>query len=121
MTAIAASTRRHAAAATLHLPFKVPAKDWFSLKETATLIGMRESFAEKLYDQGKISGHAHNAGTGKRDTKRIPRMWVVSYLIRTAEYSDPDLADAFISGLHTFSTEQLLALRSAIFAELNRR
>lgn len=83
---------------TLHLPFHIPAKEWFNICEVAQICGMSERFIEKLYDQGtKIAGHTHNGGTGARMTKRIPRVWIVAYLVSTATYDDPALVDAFVA------------------------
>lgn len=79
----------------LHLPFAIPAKEWFSPREAAAVIGVSERFIEKLYDEGRqLAGHSHNGGTGARMTKRIPRTWILSYLLRTATYDDASLIDA---------------------------
>jgi len=87
--------RRAAERATLELPFRIPAKEMFTLREAAAIMGLSESFVEKLYDGGtQLGGHSHNAGTGARMTKRIPRVWLVAYMIRTASYDDTSLGDA---------------------------
>jgi len=79
----------------LHLPFAIPAKEWFSPREAALVLGLSERFIEKIYDEGRqLSGHSHNGATGARMTKRIPRIWILSYLLRTAEYDDASLIDA---------------------------
>jgi hypothetical protein len=104
---LAAPVRTAAARSTLELPFNVPAKDWFPLREAASICGMSETFMEQLFDAGeKISGHKHNARDGRRWTKRIPRVWLVSYLVRTAEYDDPALVDALVGCLRFCSREQ---------------
>ena len=121
MSPATASTRRAAAAATLHLPFRVPAKEFFSLKEAAALMELSDSFVEKLYDKGVLSGHSHNAGHGKRDTKRILRPYLVAYMIRTADYCDDTLVEALTTCLRGLSAPQLAELDAAIVRELTRR
>lgn len=107
-----ASVRQAAARATLELPFRVPAREWFSLAQAAALCGMSETFMEKLFDtaaekgEGEIFGHRHNAGAGERMTKRIPRVFVVSYLVKTATYDNDALVDCLIGALRQCSPEQ---------------
>lgn len=109
-----APIRQSAAKATLELPFRIPAKEWFSLKEVATLSGMSESYVEKKFDEGKIlSGHVHNGGTGARETKRIPRSWFIGWMIKTAEYNDASLGDAFVSCLKNLPEPTLLRISAA--------
>lgn len=79
---------------TLHLPFAIPAKEWFAPREAAGLLGLSERTILDLYDQGQLSGHHHNAGAGRRDTKRIHRAWLVAYAVRTADYEDASLIEA---------------------------
>lgn len=99
MPSLPASLRRSAERATLELPFRIPAKEWFTLREAAELMGLSESFVEKLYDGGsQLAGHNHNAGAGVRMSKRVPRVWLVAYLTRTATYDDASLADAWQIG-----------------------
>ncbi len=95
-----APVRHSAARATLELPFSIPAKEMFSLREAAGIMHLSESFVEKLFDQGaQLSGHCHNAGRGERMTKRIPRVWLVTYMIKTAHYDDSSLGDALLACL----------------------
>lgn len=101
--------RRSAERATLELPFRIPAKEMFTLREAAAIMGLSESFVEKLYDAGvQLAGHSHNAGTGARMTKRIPRVWLVAYMIRTAHYDDASLADALLGCLPRLPAATLL-------------
>lgn len=112
--ALSAPIRHEAAKATLELPFAIPAKEWFSLGEAAALSGMSESYVEKKYDEGtELSGHNHNGGAALRATKRIPRVWLVRWLIATAQYDDPSLADALISALRRLPAASLLRVASA--------
>ena len=121
MPTITASTRRAAAAATLHLPFRVPAKEFLTIREVAALTELSVSAVEKLYDQGQLSGHSHNGGAGVRDTKRILRTAVVAYMIRTADYCDDSLADLLASCLRSLAEQHLVGLQGAIARELTRR
>lgn len=114
MPATRTLTRQHADEATLALPFAIPAKEWFSPIESARVLGLSERFIEKLYDEGRqLSGHSHNAGSGQRMTKRIPRIWLVTYAIRTARYSDESLGDALITCLPHLSAAALLRIADA--------
>jgi hypothetical protein len=84
----------------LHLPFKIPDKEWFGPDEAGAVLGLSGRFIEKLYDAGLLSGHRHNgqgAEAGKRMTKKIPRAWLITYALRTADYDDPMLIEAFIA------------------------
>jgi len=114
------SVRRAAEKATLELPFKIPAKEWFSLGEAAALCGMGETFMEKLFDsaaehgRGEIFGHRHNAGAGARMTKRIPRIFVVAYMLKTATYDNDALVDCVTAALRTCSREQQRRVHSAL-------
>lgn len=105
---------RAAAEATLHLPFTVPAKEWFTPAEAARVLGLSERFIEKLYDEGtQLAGHSHNGGDGLRMTKRIPRVWLVAYAVKTATYDDASLADALLTCLPRFAPATLLRLADA--------
>jgi hypothetical protein len=121
----AAPIRHAAEKATLELPFSIPAKDWFSLREAAQICGMGERFMEELFDRsaekgsGEIFGHRHNAGAGARMTKRIPRIFLIAYLVRTATYTDQALLDCLIGSWRHLPRESLLRLAAAArkFAE----
>lgn len=105
-TALPVHVRQAAARSTMELPFRLPAKDWFSLREAAALCGMAESFIEKVFDEGRLmSGNEHNAATGQRMTKRIPRAWLATYLVRTARYDVDTMAEAFIDAARQFTPE----------------
>jgi hypothetical protein len=96
---LTAPVRLAAAKATLELPFRIPNKDWFTLRECGAVLGLSESTAEVLYDRGELTGHSHNAATGQRKAKRVLRLALVAYAIRTADYSDESLTDALIGCL----------------------
>lgn len=98
---------------TLHLPFAIPAKEWFTPAEAARLLGLSERTIENLYIQRQLSGHRHNAAGGKRPTFRIPRVWIVAYMVRTADYDDPALFEAFAACAPRFSPVVCLQLAEA--------
>ncbi len=64
MPALAATIRRSAARATLELPFSVPAKDWFTLREVAAELGISESWAHRLEQDGLARLKAKLVGAG---------------------------------------------------------
>lgn len=123
MPALLNAPVKHAAAkATLELPFFIPAKEWFGPKELAAIAGMSERYVEKKFEQGtELSGHTHNAGRGMRETIRIPRVWAVTWLVRTARYDDASLADAVIACLHFLPVASLLKIADAARALVARK
>lgn len=120
MTAAAASTRRAAEHATLELPFRVPAKEWFTIREVAALTGLSDTTVEAIFDKakeekrGELFGHEHNGGAGARMTKRIPRVFVVAYLVRTATYDTDALVDCLLGACRGLSREQMHRLHSGL-------
>lgn len=110
MPAVAANVRRAAAQDTLELPFRVPPQDWFTLRQAGAVLGLAESTVEKLYDRGELTGHSHNAGRGEREHKRILRSSLLAYALRTADYDDASLDEAFVNALRPLSAARLLAL-----------
>lgn len=121
MTVLTASIRRNAARSTLELPFFIPAKEWFTLEECATLSGMSVRYVEKKFDEGtELSGHVHNGGKGERNTKRVPRVWFVAWMTKTAQhengtaiYDNESLGDAVIQCLRYLSRDVLLKIAAA--------
>ena len=95
--------------------FLMPAnRQWFRLREVADLIGMGETFVEKLYDEGtQLTGHEYNAGTGQRMTKRIPRAFVIALLLKTARYDGDAKLQMFLSCLNEFSPDRLRQIATA--------
>jgi len=123
MPALSAATRKRAEQATLELPFRVPPQDWFTLQQAARAIGLGESATEKLYDQGQLTGHSHNAGSGLRDHKRVLRVSLVAYLLRTADYEDThSLVDSLLSSFRhcPLSILELLAAGIAKLIEAKK-
>jgi hypothetical protein len=111
MTATLPAPIRYAAErATLELPFRIPNKDWFTLREAGAVLGLSESTAEVLYDRGELTGHSHNAATGQRKAKRVLRVALVAYAIRTADYTDESLTDALLGCLPHLPAPALLRL-----------
>ena len=84
------------------------AKQWFSLRETGEIIGMSESFVEKLFDAGKLDTvHVYNGGDGQRRTKRVRRAAVIDLLARTGCYEPGAKLQIFLSRLREFTPDQL--------------
>ncbi len=110
MPVLTASTRKAAAEATLELPFRIPAQEWFTLRQAGAVLGLAESTVEKLYDRGLLTGHSHNAGKGERDHKRVLRASLLAYALRTADYDDASLDQAFLAALRPLSNARLLGL-----------
>ena len=110
MSLLSANVRRSAAEATLTLPFRVPPQEWFTLRQAGAVLGLAESTVEKLYDQGLLTGHSHNAGRGERSHKRVLRAALLAYAIRTADYTDDSLADAFEACLDHLPAATLLRI-----------
>jgi hypothetical protein len=115
MSGISANVRKQAERATLELPFTIPAKEWLTLRECGGLCGMSESFVEKVYDAGKsLSGHNYNAGKkAARETKRVPRVWFITWMISTAQYDDASLGDALLACLPKLPAVTLHRIASA--------
>lgn len=106
--------RAHTTPGQLHLPFAIPAKEWFSPGEAGRLLGLSSRMIEKLYDEGtQLAGHSHNAGTGQRMTKRIPRAWLVAYAVKTATYDDQSLTEALLTSIAHLPPPTLLKLADA--------
>jgi hypothetical protein len=89
-------------------------RQWFRLREAAELIGMGETFIEKLFDEGiQLSGHEYNAGTGRRMTKRIPRAFVIALLLKSARYDGDVKLQMFLSCLNEFGPDRLRQIATA--------
>lgn len=102
--------RKYAAEQTLELPFRIPAQEWFTLRQAGQALGLSETTIEKLYDRGELTGHSHNAGAGERLHKRVLRSTLIAYALRTADYDDASLDQALVSSLTALSPERLLRI-----------
>lgn len=103
----------------LHRPVAVPKgvsfdyllasrKQWVSLRETGEIIGMSESFVEKLFDSGKLGTvHSYNGANGQRQTKRVHRAAVIDLLTRSACYDAETKLQSFLSRLREFTPDEL--------------
>ena len=107
---LSAPVRLAAAKATLELPFRIPNKEWFTLREAGVVLGLSESTMEVLYDRGELTGHSHNAATGQRKARRVLRVSLVTYAVRTADYTDESLIDAVFGCLPQMPAPALLRL-----------
>lgn len=81
------------------IPFPLPAGQWFTFQKAGEVLGLSESYIEKLYDLGSLTGHSHNAGRGQRMHRRILRLSLVAYAISTADYGDESLGDEILLAL----------------------
>lgn len=112
MTAIPSTKDKQGERTTCAAPgfdFLLPAgKQWFKLREVAAITGMSESTIDKFFEEGRLlSGHSFYTGAGRRLTKRVPRCWVVSLLVKTAQYDADTKLQAFTSCLSEFTAAQL--------------
>lgn len=104
---------RHAAEkATLNFDWIVPQKPMLRIREIAAATGMGETFIE---DEFKASEkfHAYNGGAGKRDSIRVPRLFVIELLVKSARYDAETKLDAALSILREFSGVELLRIAEA--------
>lgn len=108
MPSAAPNLRKHAAEQTLALPFRVPPQEWFTLGRAGEVLGLAESTVEKLYDRGDLTGHSHNAGDGLRKHKRVLRVSLIAYAVRTADYTDESLGDALVVSLRHLPAATLM-------------
>jgi hypothetical protein len=121
-----ASIKRAAERSTMELPFHIPPKEWFTIKEVAQLTGMSETFIEEVFDKsdfdgkGPLGGHKHNAGTGQRKSKRIPRINVVAYLVTTANYEIDGIVDEQIRTLQHLSEMPLRRIAASALARADK-
>lgn len=113
MNRIASKVSKAAAQQTLSLPFRIPPLEWFTLRQAGAVLGLAESTVEKLYDAGHLTGHSHNAGRGLREHKRVLRVSLIAYAMRTADYDDASLTEALINCLTHLPAETLLAVADA--------
>ena len=113
--------RSSIAAGQLQFYWLLGERQFWSLKSAAGLLGVSDSFLEKLWDAGQISGHEYNAGRGERQTKRIPRAFLVALLVETARYSSESKLTAFISCLRQFAGAELDQVIAAANSEKVRR
>ena len=115
MTSLEAKLNGQSAGTAPEFDFLLPAgKQWYSLAEIAKIIERSEAFVAALYQEGRLlSGHSYSAGTGQRTTKRVPRCFVISLLVKTAQYDAEIKLQAFLSCLHEFGVDHLRQIATA--------
>lgn len=100
-------------------------RQFWTFKALAALIGMSDSFLEKLWDDARhplhVDGHAYNGGTGARISKRVARAFVVRLLVHSAQYDAGQKRDAVASCFREFSPADLMLLRTQLEAELRKK
>lgn len=121
IVALPPAVRKAAERATLQFDWLLGDRQFWSLKSAAGLLHVSDSFLEKLWDQGQISGHEFNGGRGERNLKRIPRSFLVALLAASARYSSEEKVEGYLSCLRSFSAEELQKVREGVCAEQKRR
>lgn len=84
------SKHLRAAIAQESFDFIVPRKEWHTPEEVAGYIGMGQSFVYELIEAGKLDAHGHNAGEDLKLRRRIHRVAIIAYLLKTANYEPAD-------------------------------
>lgn len=103
----------------LDFDFMLGVRKQFRVRDAAEILGLSVSFVEKLFDEGRqLSGHEHNGGAGKRQTKTIPREWMAAYLLKTARYDNAMRLQMAREVLDTFQNPADLA---ELINHLNQR
>jgi hypothetical protein len=101
------------------------AKQWFSPKEMAAIIGKTDQYIRDAFDNQKILGHSLNAkalrGDEKRKTYMIPREGVLLFLLETANFVPSDFMHRIEEILGNRSTHQLLILQKRLNDLVDRR
>ena len=92
------------------VPFRLPSQLWFTTAEAAAALGLSSSMVEKLYDEGKLTGHSHNAGKGRRKHRRILRVSLVTYAITTADYDADCIGTCLTEALPFLPKRTLMSL-----------
>jgi len=115
------TTRSSIANGQLQFDWLLGDRQFWSLKSAAGLLGVSDSFLEKLWDQGQISGHEYNGGAGERHTKRIPRAFLVVLLVGSARYTSEEKLLTYLGVLRQFADAELDQVIAAADAEKARR
>ena len=102
-----------------HFAFLLPpAKQWFSPKEMAAIIGTTDQYVRNAFDNQKILGHTLNGsapkGMEKRKMYMIAREHILLFLFETANFSPEDFMEHLRYILSNRSVEQLLKIQQTI-------
>lgn len=125
MPALAANVRKAAAESTLQFDWLLGDRQFFTFKSIAALTGMSDSFIEKLWDDAQhalhLGGHGYNAGNGLKSSKRVPRVFVVRLLVKSATYNADQKLDAVASCFREFTRHELETLQWLLASELKKK
>lgn len=114
MSRLVANVRHAAARDTLQFDWLLGERQWWTFKAIESVTGLSDSFVEKLWDDAQhdlhIAGHEYNAGKGQRMTKRVPRAFVVTLLVKSARYTASEKLDSYLSCLREFTREELITI-----------
>lgn len=117
----------------LSFDYLLGSREWYAVRDAARILQLSERMVLKLWDDGQLSGHAHNAGDpqarksgpegrGPRETIRIRRAFLAAYLVKTARYDRAMLLQTACTVLNSFSGDpsSLIELRRHIDHLLTR-
>ncbi|MDR3144474.1 MAG: hypothetical protein LBT64_03170 [Puniceicoccales bacterium] len=109
-----------------HFSFLLPAaKQWFSPKEMAVIIGKTDQYVRDAFDNQKILGHLFNGrapkGAEKRKTYMIHRENVLLFLFETANFLPDDFMERLCEILGNRTVSQLLRIQKKIDGIVNSR
>ncbi len=75
-------------------------QQWFTVRETATILGYSAQFVRKCLEDGRILGYTHLTGARgsqcRRSIHRVPRTSLVLHLTQTANFTPPDLENTLL-------------------------
>ena len=125
MSFLSPTVRRAAAESTLEFDWLLGYRQLWTFKSLTALTGMSESFLERLWDDPRnrqhISGHEFNAGTGKRMSKRVSRVFVVRLLVTSARYTADQKRDAVTALAREFNAADCQAIAQAFLNAAERK
>ncbi|KAF0093449.1 MAG: Uncharacterized protein E1N59_2850 [Puniceicoccaceae bacterium 5H] len=100
-------------------------KEWFGVKEAAAILDLSPGFVRDAFDMGKLCGHAHNGSAAKgreqRYERRIPREFLILYLIETANYDTGSAVQRHLEALRRRSLPELIQIQSGIRAIIQQK
>lgn len=91
------------------------AKEWFTPKELAALLGRTDQFVRDLLGNGRILGHALRArGKSTRRSYQVHRRAVELYLLETANFHSDDYVRCLLTLAKDLPRAQRERLRSQL-------
>jgi hypothetical protein len=90
-----------------------PAKEWFTVKEVAALLGRTDQFVRDLLEHRRILGHALYArGDATRKSHQVHRSAVELYLLETANFRPTEYVQRLLQLLRQLPREQREMVRN---------